>query len=165
MSRPRPTPVDLVGIKTGGNPHRWYSPADVHKVIERITADYKKIDPADGAYFEQQKSIFETTTLAPYDHLIKAKYAGTPIGASESIVSPLADERTRAEDAHAGGSRAAFDDGHRLEPPDPPRRRPGRGFPAGVHGGRGEPVRGDPRGTRTCAPPGSGPTAASGCRT
>jgi zinc/manganese transport system substrate-binding protein len=85
---------DLVGIKTGGNPHRWYSPADVHQVIERITADYKKLDPADAAYFEQQKNTFETTTLAPYDQLIsdiKAKYVGTPIGASESIVSPLAD--------------------------------------------------------------------------
>jgi zinc/manganese transport system substrate-binding protein len=85
---------DLVGIKPGGNPHRWYSPTDVHKVIEKITADYKKIDPADAAYFDQQKTTFETKTLAGYNKLIadiKAKYAGTPIGASESIVTPLSD--------------------------------------------------------------------------
>ncbi|HXA61130.1 MAG TPA: zinc ABC transporter substrate-binding protein [Streptosporangiaceae bacterium] len=85
---------DLVGIKEGGNPHRWYSPADVHKVIAQITADYKRLDPADASYFDQRKTTFETQTLAPYDQLvstIKAKYAGTPIGASESIVSPLAD--------------------------------------------------------------------------
>ncbi|MEV6833374.1 zinc ABC transporter substrate-binding protein [Streptomyces sp. NPDC051133] len=85
---------DLVGIKPGGNPHRWYSPDDVHKVIEQITADYKKIDPADAAYFDQQKTAFETKTLAGYNKLIadvKAKYAGTPIGASESIVTPLAE--------------------------------------------------------------------------
>jgi zinc/manganese transport system substrate-binding protein len=85
---------DLVGIKPGGNPHRWYSPDNVHQVIERITADYKKIDPADASYFDQQKSTFETQTLAGYDKLvadIKAKYAGTPIGASESIVTPLSD--------------------------------------------------------------------------
>lgn len=25
---------DLVGVRPGGNPHRWYSPADVRKVIE-----------------------------------------------------------------------------------------------------------------------------------
>lgn len=84
---------DLVGIKPGGNPHRWYSPDNVHQVIEAITAGYKKIDPADAAYFDQQKTIFETQTLAPYNQLIgdiKAKYAGTPIGASESIVTPLA---------------------------------------------------------------------------
>jgi zinc/manganese transport system substrate-binding protein len=85
---------DLVGIKPGGNPHRWYSPADVHQVIERITADYKKIDPADAADFDTLKATFETRTLGTYNQLvagIKAKYAGTAIGASESIVSPLAD--------------------------------------------------------------------------
>ncbi|MGW7817682.1 metal ABC transporter solute-binding protein, Zn/Mn family [Streptomyces puniciscabiei] len=85
---------DLVGIKPGGNPHRWYSPDNVHQVIEKITADYKKIDPADAAYFDQQKKTFETKTLAGYNKLItdiKAKYAGTPIGASESIVTPLSD--------------------------------------------------------------------------
>jgi zinc/manganese transport system substrate-binding protein len=85
---------DLVGIKEGGNPHRWYSPTDVHRVIEQITSDYKKIDPADAGYFDQQKRTFETQGLAQYNQLIadiKSKYAGTPIGASESIVSPLAD--------------------------------------------------------------------------
>ncbi|REK86913.1 ABC transporter substrate-binding protein [Streptomyces inhibens] len=85
---------DLVGVKPGGNPHRWYSPQDVHQVIERITADYKKIDPAGAAYFDQRKKAFETETLAPYNRLlsgIKSKYAGTPIGASESIVTPLAE--------------------------------------------------------------------------
>ncbi|MYW48463.1 zinc ABC transporter substrate-binding protein [Streptomyces sp. SID161] len=85
---------DLVGIKPGGNPHRWYSPDNVHQVIEKITADYKKIDPADASYFDQQKKTFETKTLVGYNKVIadiKAKYAGTPIGASESIVTPLAE--------------------------------------------------------------------------
>jgi zinc/manganese transport system substrate-binding protein len=85
---------DLVGIRPGGNPHRWYSPADVHQVIERITADYKKIDPADAADFDTLKATFETRTLGTYNQLvagIRAKYAGTAVGASESIVSPLAD--------------------------------------------------------------------------
>lgn len=85
---------DLVGIKPGGNPHRWYSPQDVHQVIERITADYQRIDPADAADFDRLKTTFENTTLGPYNQeiaTIKAKYTGTPIGASESIVSPLAD--------------------------------------------------------------------------
>src|SRR6266568_298509 len=27
---------NLVGIKPGGNPHRWYSPTDVQKVIDAI---------------------------------------------------------------------------------------------------------------------------------
>ncbi|WP_055489177.1 metal ABC transporter solute-binding protein, Zn/Mn family [Streptomyces sp. TP-A0356] len=85
---------DLVGIKPGGNPHRWYSPDDVHKVIERITADYKKIDPGHAAYFDTRRKSFEDTTLAAYNDLmssIRKTYAGTPIGASESIVTPLSD--------------------------------------------------------------------------
>jgi zinc/manganese transport system substrate-binding protein len=85
---------DMLGLKDGDNPHRWYSPGNVHQVIERITATYKRLDPADAAYFDQQKTTFETRALAPYDQLIsdiRAKYAGTPVGASESIVSPLAD--------------------------------------------------------------------------
>jgi zinc/manganese transport system substrate-binding protein len=86
---------DLVGVKKGGNPHRWYSPVDVHQVIERIATDYKRIDPADAGYFDQQKQAYETQGLARYNQLIadiKSKYGGTPIGASESIVTPLAED-------------------------------------------------------------------------
>ncbi|MDH6129984.1 zinc ABC transporter substrate-binding protein [Kitasatospora sp. GP82] len=85
---------DLLGKKEGDNPHQWYSAESVNKVIDQITADYKKIDPADAAYFDNQKTSFETKTLAQYNQLeadIKAKYAGTPIGASESIVTPLSE--------------------------------------------------------------------------
>ncbi|MGH3817790.1 MAG: metal ABC transporter solute-binding protein, Zn/Mn family [Pseudonocardiaceae bacterium] len=85
---------DLVGVKEGGNPHRWYSPDDVHRVIERITADYQRIDPADAGYFDQQKQVYETQGLARYHQLIadiRSKHSGTLIGASESIVSPLAE--------------------------------------------------------------------------
>ncbi|MFF2080810.1 metal ABC transporter solute-binding protein, Zn/Mn family [Kitasatospora sp. NPDC058162] len=85
---------DLVGKKEGDNPHQWYSAESVTKVIDRITADYKKLDPADAAYFDSQEKTFTTQTLATYNKLeadIKAKYADTPIGASESIVTPLAD--------------------------------------------------------------------------
>jgi zinc/manganese transport system substrate-binding protein len=85
---------DVVGLKDGDNPHQWYSHDSVTKVIDAITAEYKKLDPADAAYFDAQKQTFETTTLAAYNQLetdIKTTYADTPIGASESIVSPLAD--------------------------------------------------------------------------
>ncbi|MFJ9847362.1 metal ABC transporter solute-binding protein, Zn/Mn family [Kitasatospora sp. NPDC101155] len=85
---------DLLGKKEGDNPHQWYSAESVTKVIDRITADYKKIDPADAAYFDSRKQTFTTQTLAKYNQLeadIKAKYADTPIGASESIVTPLAE--------------------------------------------------------------------------
>src|SRR6266849_4587093 len=84
---------DLVGIKPGGNPHRWYSPPDVQRMIDAIVADYTKLDRKDAGYFAQQKTRFETRGLAQYKHLIatiKRKYHGIPVGASESIFAPLA---------------------------------------------------------------------------
>lgn len=84
---------DLVGVSDGGNPHQWYSPDSVTKVIDQMTADYQRLDPGDAAYFDQQKQALRTQGLARYTGLIaqiKARYGGTPIGASESIVTPLA---------------------------------------------------------------------------
>jgi zinc/manganese transport system substrate-binding protein len=84
---------DLVGIRPGGNPHRWYSPADVQKVIDRIVREYSTLDPKDAAYFARQKTRFETQALGRYTRLIatiKRKYHGVPVGASESIFAPLA---------------------------------------------------------------------------
>ncbi|HEX6491161.1 MAG TPA: zinc ABC transporter substrate-binding protein [Gaiellaceae bacterium] len=84
---------DLVGIKPGGNPHRWYSPGNVHQVIGEIARDYAKLDPKDAAYFRRQQALFETRGLARYKQLIatiRRRYGGVPVGASESIFAPLA---------------------------------------------------------------------------
>jgi zinc/manganese transport system substrate-binding protein len=83
----------LLGLRGGDNPHQWYSPTSVQRVIEQITADYKRADPAHASYFDAQQRRFETTGLARYHRLvaqIRSRYAGTPIGASESIFEPLA---------------------------------------------------------------------------
>lgn len=85
---------DLVGVPDGGNPHRWYSPTDVAKVADAITSDLKKLDPADAAYFDTQRKNFDTVALVKYHAIIadiRAKYAGTAVGASESIFAPLSD--------------------------------------------------------------------------
>lgn len=82
----------LVHVPDGGNPHRWYSPADVEAAANAIAADLSKLDPADAGYFEQRRTAFLTSGLAQYHRLIseiKTKYAGTPVGASESIFAPL----------------------------------------------------------------------------
>ena len=84
---------ESVGVKAGANPHLWYSPAVVHRVVDRITADYERLDPADGAYFARQRSAFLAGGLGTYDAAIadiKARFGGTPIGASESVVEPIA---------------------------------------------------------------------------
>ena len=83
----------LLGMAPGANPHQWYSAASVRAVIAALTADYRRLDPAGAGYFTRRERWFTTTALARYRQLtgqIRARYAGTPVGASESIVSPLA---------------------------------------------------------------------------
>ena len=83
----------LLHIPRDGNPHRWYNPGDVRRVVDQITADYQRLDPADAAYFAAERQRFVTVALRPYDTAraaIRATFAGTPVGASESIVSMLA---------------------------------------------------------------------------
>jgi zinc/manganese transport system substrate-binding protein len=83
---------DLLGLVEGDNPHQWYSPSSVRRVIDQIVADYKRLDPKDSAYFDQQRTRFETQGLGEYDRLIaaiRARYAGVPVGYSESIFQPL----------------------------------------------------------------------------
>jgi len=83
----------LLGVPDGGNPHRWYSPHDVQRVIDAITAEYKKIDPSDASYFDHQRASFVTDGLSEYHRVIsdiRTRYAGTPVGASESIFALLA---------------------------------------------------------------------------
>jgi zinc/manganese transport system substrate-binding protein len=89
------TTGDVLGLKEGDNPHQWYSPSSVLKVVNQITSDYDKLDPADSAYFAQQKQTFLTTGLAQYNQLraeIRTKYSGVPIGYSESIFQPLGED-------------------------------------------------------------------------
>jgi zinc/manganese transport system substrate-binding protein len=84
---------DLLRLKTGDNPHQWYSPRSVHRVINQVTADYVRADPKDRAYYENHRDAFLNRSLARYKHLIrqiKARYSGVPVGASESIFAPLA---------------------------------------------------------------------------
>ncbi len=83
---------DLLGLVEGDNPHQWYSPSAVRRVIDRIVADYKQLDPKDSAYFDRQRARFETRSLGEYDRLIaaiRARYGGVPVGYSESIFQPL----------------------------------------------------------------------------
>jgi zinc/manganese transport system substrate-binding protein len=83
---------DLLGLKAGDNPHQWYSPTSVQRVIDTIVADYQKLDPADKAYFSAQKRHLETVSLKTYHGLrtqIRNRFAGAPVGYSESIFQPL----------------------------------------------------------------------------
>jgi zinc/manganese transport system substrate-binding protein len=84
---------DLLGLKDGDNPHRWYNPADVQTVINTLVTNFSKLDPADAGYFNSQRTEFNTVAMKQYNDLlsqIKTQYSGVPVGASESIFSMLA---------------------------------------------------------------------------
>jgi zinc/manganese transport system substrate-binding protein len=84
---------EVIAVPDGGNPHRWYNPLDVQHVVAVMVADYQRLDPADAGYFARQAATFENTALVPYRAIlaqIRSSYAGTPVGASESIFAMLA---------------------------------------------------------------------------
>ncbi|HVH62397.1 MAG TPA: zinc ABC transporter substrate-binding protein [Candidatus Dormibacteraeota bacterium] len=85
--------AELLGKKQGDNPHFWYSPDYVARVADKITAEYKSIDPTDASYFDQQRSHL-TTALQPYlteIANIKQHFGNTPVGSTESIFVYMAD--------------------------------------------------------------------------
>ena len=85
----------LLGLSEGENPHQWYSPSSVQRVIAQIVLDYERLDPKDTAYFEQRGAAFQARELADYNRLrsaIRARYGGVPVGYSESIFQPLGED-------------------------------------------------------------------------
>jgi zinc/manganese transport system substrate-binding protein len=82
-------------LHAGENPHRWYYPADVGEVVRLISSDYERLDPGARAYFDAQRRSFERGGLACYDALraqIRRRYAGVPVGYSESIFAGLGED-------------------------------------------------------------------------
>jgi zinc/manganese transport system substrate-binding protein len=83
----------LLGFREGDNPHQWYSPDSVQRFIDRVTSDLQALDAKDAGYFAARRATFLNVGLAQYHAQItqiRATYAGTPVGASESIFAPLA---------------------------------------------------------------------------
>jgi zinc/manganese transport system substrate-binding protein len=81
-----------LGLPEGSNPHRWYYPSDVLRVIAANTADYDRIDPADASYFNARLRSLQLQGLSRWRELIaaiRARYAGVPVGYSESIFEGL----------------------------------------------------------------------------
>jgi zinc/manganese transport system substrate-binding protein len=84
---------ELLGLDAGANPHQWYSPAAVRRFIARVSADIAELDPGHRDAYERRRRAYESTGLREYNRLlaeIKRRFAGEPIGATESIVAPWA---------------------------------------------------------------------------
>ncbi len=84
-----------LGLGTGANPHQWYAPASVGRIVDAVTADYTRLDPAGAAYYAERRRAFLTAGLAGYDRLradIRRRYAGVRVGYSESVFQPLGED-------------------------------------------------------------------------
>ena len=82
-----------LGLKSGDNPHQWYSPESVEAVTAAIVKAYEEADPGHDSYYKAQAKKFDTQGLTRYHQLIAAiknEFVGTKVGASESIFEPLA---------------------------------------------------------------------------
>ena len=83
---------DLLGLKEGDNPHRWYSPTDVRRVIDRIAADLGEVDSEHAADYTARRDALLSSGMKEYFDLvaaIKRDYPAAPVGATESVATPL----------------------------------------------------------------------------
>ena len=83
----------LLGKKEGDNPHFWYSPDFVNRVVARMESDLISIDPKDTDYFQVQYKALQSS-LAKYQNRIasiKHAFGGTKVASTESIFVYLAD--------------------------------------------------------------------------
>ena len=83
---------NVLGLKPGDNPHVWYDPDAVDRLCQAITAALKELNPAGSEYFDTRHRDY-AARLAPYHEAIariRKRFAGTPVGATESIFVPMA---------------------------------------------------------------------------
>lgn len=78
---------DLAPHHLPDNEHVWYSFANVVAIAQAITDNLKKLDAAHASVFTQNLHTFTQAieALEQKAAAIKAKYAGTPIGLTETI--------------------------------------------------------------------------------
>jgi zinc/manganese transport system substrate-binding protein len=81
------TAFDIAPVKLPDNVHVWYSIEDMQSIAQAMTADLKKLDTADAATFESNLQTFLQSTRQIQQKIdeIKGKYAGRPVGLTETI--------------------------------------------------------------------------------
>ncbi len=84
--------AQLVGAKSGDNPHLWYEPKTLPEVAAALAAKLEKSDPADAAEFKENLSKFEKS-FAPINKEIMAirdKHKGLAVTATEPVFGYMA---------------------------------------------------------------------------
>jgi len=84
--------ADLMHKAAGDNPHLWYDPATMPALAAKLADAFAARDPAHADAYRQRLKSF-LASLAPIDRdiaEIKAKYAGTPVTATEPVFGYMA---------------------------------------------------------------------------
>jgi zinc/manganese transport system substrate-binding protein len=84
--------ANLLGKKTGDNPHFWYYPLYVNETVHQMYSDLVSLDPANAEYYKQQY-VNLNASLGVYNERIdeiRQQFAGTEVASTESIFEYLA---------------------------------------------------------------------------
>jgi len=85
--------ADLVGKKSGDNPHLWYDPATMPKVARAVSEALVAADPAHKSAYDANLAKF-LDSLKPIDAKVaelRGRYAGVPVTATEPVFGYMSD--------------------------------------------------------------------------
>ncbi|MBZ9797098.1 metal ABC transporter solute-binding protein, Zn/Mn family [Mesorhizobium sp. ES1-4] len=85
--------ADLIGKKSGDNPHLWYDPATLPAVAKALAAELSKRDPANAAHYEANLKQFQASLDGINKEIaaVKKAYAGTEVTATEPVFGYMAE--------------------------------------------------------------------------
>jgi zinc/manganese transport system substrate-binding protein len=85
--------ADLIGKKSGDNPHIWYDPATMVALARAMKDALVAADPANQAEYEKRLTAFEDTLKPVQDKIgeLKRRSAGVPVTATEPVFGYMFD--------------------------------------------------------------------------
>ncbi|WP_235527429.1 metal ABC transporter solute-binding protein [Burkholderia sp. Leaf177] len=85
--------AQLMGKKSGDNPHLWYDPATMPTVAKAVSAYLVQSDPANKADYDARLSTF-LASAKPIDTRVaalKSQFKGVPVTATEPVFGYMSD--------------------------------------------------------------------------
>ena len=84
--------ADLIGKKSGDNPHLWYQPATFPAVAKALAADLTALDPAHKADYAKNLAAFDASFQKAIADVaeIKREHAGMKVTATEPVFGYMA---------------------------------------------------------------------------
>lgn len=84
--------ANLLGKKSGDNPHIWYNPTAMWLCASQITKELTALDPQNKSYYEERLAVFKQKYNALNQTILNLKqlYDGTPVIATEPVFGSMA---------------------------------------------------------------------------